>query len=112
LRCVRAPRQPAVYKLGHKHRPDPADPTVVLHTSLYLTASEHAMLERLPARVLQKTRLRIDVGGRPGLVDVFHGPHQGLVLLEVGFVSRDDARAFVPPDWVGPETQLSGGDLA
>ena len=84
----------------------------MLHTSLYLTEAEHSMLEQLPGRVLRKTRLRMDLDGRAVLVDVFHGPHEGLVLLEVGFGADEDPRAFVPPAWVGPETDLSGGDLA
>ena len=111
LRCVRTAGQPATYKLGHKHRPDPDDPLLVLHTSLYLTETEHSMLEQLPGRVLRKTRSRIDLDGRAALVDVFHGPREGLVLLEVGFGADEDPRAFVPPAWVGPETDLSGGDL-
>ena len=111
LRCVRTAGQPVTYKLGHKHRPDPDDPLLVLHTSLYLTETEHSMLEQLPGRVLRKTRLRIDLDGRAALVDVFHGPREGLVLLEVGFGADEDPRAFVPPAWVGPETDLSGGDL-
>ena len=112
LRCVRAPGQLAAYKLGHKHRLDPADPLCVLHTSIYLTEAEHAMFEQLPGRVLRKTRLRLDLEGRAALVDVFHGPREGLVLLEVGFGADEDPRAFVPPSWIGPETDLSGGELA
>jgi len=112
LRCVRPPGQLPTYKLGHKARLDPADPLRVLHTSIYLTEAEHAMLEQLPGRVLRKTRLRMDVDGRGALVDVFHGPHEGLVLLEVGFDADEDPRAFAPPPWVGRETDLSGGDIA
>ena len=112
LRCVRALGQAPVYKLGHKHRPDPADPGFVLHTSMYLTEAEHTMLGRLPGRMLRKTRLRIDLDSRAALVDVFHGPHEGLVLLEVGFAAGEDPRAFVPPAWVGAETTLGGGELA
>jgi len=112
LRCVRGLGQLPAYKLGHKHRLDPSDPLRVLHTSIYLTEAEHAMLERLPGRVLRKTRLRLELDGRAALVDVFHGAHAGLVLLEVGFGADEDPRAFVPPSWVGPETDLSGGALA
>jgi len=112
LRCVRGPGQLPAYKLGHKRRLDPSDPLRVLHTSIYLTEAEHAMLEQLPGRVLRKTRLRLDLDGRAALVDVLHGTHAGLVLLEVGFAADEDPRAFVPPSWVGPETDLSGGALA
>ena len=53
------------------------------------------MLEQLPGRVLRKTRSRIDLDGRAALVDVLHGLHEGLVLLEVGFAAEEDLMAFV-----------------
>jgi len=112
LRVVEAPAAPTVYKLGHKHRPDPADATVVFHTTIYLTEDEHSLLARLPARVLRKTRYRIDLDGHAALVDALHGVHDGLVLLEVGFTSEEDLMAFMVPPWVGAESTLSGGDLA
>jgi CYTH domain-containing protein len=112
LRIVEASGEHTVYKLGHKHRPDPADAMVVLHTTIYLTEHEHSLLAQLPARVLRKTRYRIDLDGRAAAVDVLHGPHDGLVLLEVGFTSEEDPMAFVVPPWVGAESTLSGGDLA
>ena len=110
---VEVPAAPTVYKLGHKHRPDPSDATVVFHTTIYLTEHEHSLLARLPARVLRKTRYRIDLDGRAALVDALTcGIHDGLVLLEVGFTSEEDLMAFVVPPWVGAESTLSGGDLA
>ena len=77
LRRVDAPGAPTVYKLGHKHRPNPADAGLVLHTTIYLTEAEHSLLAALPARELRKTRHRVDLGGRSALVDVLHGRASG-----------------------------------
>jgi len=112
LRKAEAAGTPTVYKLGHKRRPEEADHGLVMHTTIYLTAEEHAMFEQLPARELRKTRFRCTCDGRPAVVDVFHGAREGLVVLEVGFSPDEDPTTFVPPSWVGPETTLSGGDLA
>ena len=112
LRKVEAPGVPAVYKLGHKRRPDPRDAGTVMHTTIYLTEAEHSLLAALPARELRKTRHRIDLDGRPAVVDVLHGAREGLIVLEVGFEPDEDPADFTPPGWVGAETALSGGELA
>jgi adenylate cyclase len=42
----------------------------------------------------------------PGLVielDVYGGALAGLAVAEIEFASEDDARAFVPPAWLGPD---------
>ncbi len=112
LRKVEEPDGPTVYKLGHKQRPEPADGTVVLHTTIYLTESEYALLLSLPSRELRKTRARIALGQRDAIVDAFEGALEGLVLLEVTFDSLEESDSFGPPAWVGVETTLSGGELA
>jgi len=38
-----------VYKLGQKIRPDAADPALVMHTTLYLSAAEYDVIASLPA---------------------------------------------------------------
>ena len=59
-----------------------------------------------------KTRYRIDLrsqtddGSYVGLtaeLDIFHGRHEGLLLVEVEFPNTQVANAFVPPEWFGPE---------
>ena len=95
-----------------KQRPEPADGTVVLHTTIYLTESEYALLLSLPSRELRKTRARIALGQRDAIVDAFEGALEGLVLLEVTFDSLEESDSFGPPAWVGVETTLSGGELA
>ena len=36
-------------------------------------------------------------------VDVFHGRHDGLVLVEVEFPNTQTANNFVPPEWFGED---------
>ena len=36
-------------------------------------------------------------------VDVFHGRHEGLMLVEVEFANTEAADAFVPPAWFGED---------
>lgn len=102
-------------KLGHKWRPEPGDPGVVMHTSIYLDVAEHALLAHLPGNELVKTRHRVD--GQPNwAVDVHESPSSGVVILEVNFQDREDASAFVPPPWVAREVTreeaYTGGALA
>jgi CYTH domain-containing protein len=112
LRKVEQAGMPAVYKLGHKHRPEPDDAVVAFHTTIYLTEAEYTLLRELPARELTKTRYAVAIDGGAAVVDEFHEQLEGLVLLEVGFESRADSEQFRPPPWVGVETALSGGELA
>ena len=61
---------------------------------------------------VSKTRYFIDLfqlSGNPdyqGLtaeLDVFHGRHDGLLLVEVEFPDTERANAFVPPAWFGDD---------
>ncbi len=55
-------------------------------------------------RRVEKTRYRIPLDGGLTLeLDVFAGELEGLVMAEVEFESVDDALAFAPPSWLGPE---------
>jgi adenylate cyclase len=56
-----------------------------------------------PDRRIEKIRHEIDVDGHTAELDVYAGPLEGLVVVEVEFASRDDAEAFVPPEWFGEE---------
>ena len=67
-----------------------------------LTPQEFGMLRPLSKKALQKTRYLVPLAqGLIAELDVFHGPLEGLVMVEVEF--SDDARraAFVPPAWFG-----------
>jgi CYTH domain-containing protein len=116
LRTVHHPDGAIEHKLGHKRRPVATDPTVILHTSLYLDDEEHAVMAALPARDLHKTRWAIDLGAGTGSVNVFDAPLTGLILLEVDLDDPDRLTAFEPPSWAGPEVTrdeaFTGGALA
>ncbi|MFD8594615.1 CYTH domain-containing protein [Kitasatospora sp. NPDC059646] len=58
-------------------------------------ATEHA-------RVL-KTRRVVPLGRHEAVVDTFHGRLTGLRTAEVEFADQQDAAAFTPPLWFGPE---------
>jgi len=101
-------------KLGQKVRTDPADPALVHHTTMYLSAEEHALLSRLPGAEVRKTRHVLAAGGRRFGVDVFEGRHAGLVMVEVELAGDDGDVA--PPAFAGREVtgdeRYSGGWLA
>ena len=59
-----------------------------------------------------KTRYRINLHklmgndiykGLVAELDVFHGRHNGLMLVEVEFPNTKAANSFVPPDWFGED---------
>jgi CYTH domain-containing protein len=55
-------------------------------------------------RMVAKTRYRVPLPSHPGLtaeLDIFHGFHEGMTLVEVEFPDTATANAFVPPDWFG-----------
>ena len=68
-----------------------------------------ASYERLKAkcegRPVLKTRYRIPLECEKltAELDIFHGAHQGLLLVEVEFPDTAAANAFVPPAWFGTE---------
>ena len=101
------------HKLGQKTRPDPADPGLVLHTTMYLTADEHSRLGGLPGADLRKVRHAVAHAGRGFSVDVFGGRHAGLVLVEIELADGDRGE---PPPFAGPEVtgdeRFTGGWLA
>lgn len=55
-------------------------------------------------RPVLKTRYRIPLsGGFTAELDVFHGVHEGLRLVEVEFPDTDTADTFMPPAWFGED---------
>ena len=53
--------------------------------------------------MVEKTRYRIPVGEYTAELDIFHGRHEGLRLVEVEFPTVEAADAFVPPAWFGQD---------
>lgn len=69
-----------------------------------LSADKYDALRRkCDGRMVCKTRYRIPVGQYTAELDLFHGAHEGLCLVEVEFPSVEAADAFVPPSWFGPD---------
>jgi len=65
-------------------------------------ADAHAMLDQLCLKpLIEKTRYRVEFGGRVWEVDEFAGENQGLVVAEVELESPDQPLEL--PDWVGEE---------
>ena len=74
-------------------------------------AFQHLLTKCDSGRVA-KTRYRINLrqqmgdGAYEGLtaeLDIFHGRHRGLMLVEVEFPNTQVANSFVPPDWFGED---------
>ena len=64
------------------------------------------LLPKCDGRIIEKTRYRFPVEGRPDLtaeLDLFSGELEGLVILEVEFPSVEAAVSFDPPAWFGKE---------
>jgi CYTH domain-containing protein len=98
------------FKLAKKYAPD--NPLIGPMTNLYLNAEEYAVLNGLPGRRLSKRRHK--VGGF--CIDVFEGPHEGLVTAECEATNRMAAMRFAVPDWcvreVTNEPAYTGWQLA
>ncbi len=52
---------------------------------------------------ISKTRYRIPCGKHTVEMDVYEGPHRGLITADVEFRSRREADAFKPAAWFGRE---------
>ena len=56
---------------------------------------------------VSKTRYRVPLdGGFTAELDIFHGVHEGLQLVEVEFPDTASADSFVPPTWFGNDVSL------
>jgi CYTH domain-containing protein len=101
-------------KLGNKQRPNPADPRLVHHTSIYLDEREHAMLAALPGDDLVKIRYRYRALPGAG-VDVVEHPACGAILLEVSLTDPVALELFKSPlngREVGDDESYTGRGLA
>jgi CYTH domain-containing protein len=52
---------------------------------------------------ISKRRYRVPCDGHTIEVDVYRGPHRGLVTADIEFNSLRESRAFRPPEWLGRE---------
>ena len=74
--------------------------------------SFHHLLSKCDTGRVAKTRYRIDLFQLTGNekyrnltaeLDVFHGRHNGLLLVEVEFPNTESANSFTPPEWFGED---------
>lgn len=99
---LRLRRAGGTFELTKKLPLDPDDLSRKEEITIPLDRAEYFMLLPLARRSLAKTRYYLPLpGGHTAELDVFRGPLDGLVMVEVEF--RDDAAraAFVPPPWFG-----------
>ena len=70
-----------------------------------LSPSAYAKLRaKCDGQLVTKTRYRIPLSsGEVAELDVFHGRHEGLCLVEVEFGSTAEADRFVKPAWFGDD---------
>ena len=89
---------------GH-HSVASGEPIVNREEEFVLPADRYEALKaKCDGRMVQKTRYRIPL--KDGLIaelDLFHGYHEGLQLVEVEFPNTEVADSFVPPAWFGKE---------
>ena len=67
------------------------------------TASFRFELPMTKGARISKRRYLIPFRGHTVEMDVYEGPHRGLVTADVEFKSERASRAFVPPPWLGRE---------
>jgi len=98
-----------VYKLTQKVPHPDGGPGLI--TTIYLTAEEYRVFERLPGTPLRKIRHSVPPFG----VDVFEGELAGLILAEAEFSDDETLADFTPPPMVVAEVtqdeRFSGGHL-
>ena len=71
------------------------------------TLSREAYLQlvsKCEGHTVGKTRYRVPLdGGLTAELDIFHGRHEGLRVVEVEFPDTTAADSFAPPDWFGDD---------
>lgn len=73
-------------------------------TEVPLTQEQYVGLwETTAGRRLEKTRYKIRHGDFMIELDLYNGAHEGLMVAEVEFSTVQEAQAFSPPAWFGPE---------
>lgn len=73
-----------------------------------LSADKYLMLKgKCDGFMVEKTRYKIPLQTSTGMLtaelDIFHGKHEGLRIVEVEFPTTAEAEAFVKPTWFGED---------
>ena len=70
-------------------------------------ASYHKLRGKCEGRLITKTRYKIPLSTPEGPLmaelDIFHGAHEGLRLVEVEFPDTAASNTFTPPAWFGED---------
>ena len=74
-----------------------------------LSEATYMMLrDKCEGHPVTKTRYRLPLpGGLTAELDIFHGRHVGLLVVEVEFPDTETADAFVPPSWFGADVSCN-----
>jgi adenylate cyclase len=64
-------------------------------------ADGHGLIELRTGQVIEKRRHLVRIGGMQWELDVFEGPHAGLVIAEIELPDKD--ATFERPPWLGKE---------
>lgn len=109
LRIVRETGRETLFKLGKKYeKTGLVQPSV----SIYLSATEAAVLARLPARIAIKKRLSL----AGGALDIYSSPAHDFAIFEIDYPHAGQALADTPPAFVSQEVtgmaEYSGHALA
>lgn len=97
LRAIRQVGQATEYKLCKKY--GKTEGIVEPVTNLYLSAAEYAVLAKLPAARIGKTRYALAGGS----LDLYRLDKASLAIFEIEFESEDAALTYSPPDFVARE---------
>jgi len=104
------------YEITKKVPVNEGDASVHIEQTIPLTADEYDELTRTNERKVIKDRYNVIIDGHPAEVDVFHGKHEGLVLIDFEFGDTDAKAAFTPPSCcladVTQEGFIAGGVLS
>lgn len=99
---LRLRRRGEHYELTEKTDVAPGDMSRKREVTIGLNRAAFEAIKPLAERGLAKTRYVCGLpSGLAAEIDVFHGPLEGLVMVEVEFPSEKARAAFVPPDWFG-----------
>ena len=110
LRRITLPGGEQEFKLAKKYVPD--NPLIGPMTNLYLAGEEYDALNTLPGKRVVKRRHKVGAF----TIDMFEGPHDGLVTAECEATNRMAAMSFDVPEWcvreVTDEEAYTGWRLA
>ena len=105
---VRVRRMGDVYILTIKENLSKGTAGEAIHNreeEFFLSAEAYERLKsKCEGQPVLKTRYRVPLeGGFTAELDLFHGHHEGLRLVEVEFPDTAAADSFTPPEWFGEE---------